>query len=102
MAVTFSGVVDSIKDWLIKPDAPRPDCCRRPAWARERDLGHAHGFEFDLGKCARCGTYSMQVYCVASSQGGFEPVDAGDVETMRSMPAGPELWAFMRKWSERI
>jgi len=100
----LTRVVEFIRDWLVTPatDESRPDCCRRASWVSERDLGHARGFEFDLGKCAHCGTYSMKVYCVAASRGAFEPVDAADLEAMRSMPAGPELWAFMRKWSERI
>jgi len=42
----------------------------------------------------------MNVFCVASGIGGFEPVSLSDVERMKSIPAGPELKALMRKWGE--
>jgi len=78
----------------------QPTCCRKPSWISELDLDHAGGFEFALGKCERCGTYSMNVFCVATGITGFEPVSSSDVERMRSLPPGPERKAFMREWGE--
>lgn len=78
----------------------QPACCKTPSWMSEIDLGHAGGFEYVLGKCDRCGTYSMNVFCVASGITAFETVSSSDVERMKSIQSGPELKAFMRKWGE--
>jgi hypothetical protein len=104
----IARLIESIKAWLVGAPASSPQpgpasspqCCARPAWVKERDLDHARGFELDLGKCTHCGAYSMYVYCVASSAGGFEPIGAADLAPMKSLPNGPELWAFMKKWVE--
>ena len=79
----------------------QPACCKTPSWTSERDLEHAGGFEYVLGKCDRCGAHSMNVFCVASGSSGFEPVQSSDVERMKSIPSGPELKAFMRTWGEK-
>lgn len=79
----------------------QPTCCKAPSWISELDLGHASGFEYILGKCDRCGAYSMNVFCVASGMSGYEPVSLSDVERMKSIPAGLELKAFMRDWGEK-
>ena len=85
----------------MRPDAPlQPTCCQTPAWVSELDLDHAGGFEFVLGACARCGAYSMNVFCGASGISGFETVSVSDVERMKSLHPGPELKAFMRQWVE--
>ena len=76
-------------------------CCEKSSWISERDLDHAGGFEYVLGKCDRCGAYWMSVFCVASGISGFEPVSSSDVERMKRIPAGPELKAFMRSWGEK-
>ena len=75
-------------------------CCKAPSWVAEIDLDHAGGFDFMLGKCERCGTYWMNVFCVASSTTGYEPVNPDDVERMRTFPSGPERKAFMRAWAD--
>ena len=79
----------------------QPICCKKASWISELDLDHAGGFEYMLGKCDRCGAYWMNVFCVASGISGFEPVSLSDVERMKSIPAGPELKAFMRNWGEK-
>jgi hypothetical protein len=79
----------------------QPTCCKRPSWVSELDLGRASGFEYILGKCDACGTYWMNVFCVASGITGFEPVSLSDMERMRSIPEAPELKAFMRAWGEK-
>jgi hypothetical protein len=79
----------------------QPPCCKEPSWISELDLGHAGGFDFILGKCDRCGAYSMNVFCVASGITGFETVSLSDLERMKSIPPGPELKALMRKWGEQ-
>lgn len=79
----------------------QPTCCKNASWSSELDLAHAGGFEYMLGKCDRCGAYSMNVFCVASGMTGFEPVSSSDVERMKSIPAGAELKAFMRNWGEK-
>lgn len=79
----------------------QPTCCKKPSWISELDLGHAGGFDFILGKCDRCGEYSMNVFCTASGITGFEPVSLTDRERMKSIPPGPELKALMRKWDEQ-
>lgn len=78
----------------------QPTCCKKPAWVSELDLGHAGGFEYVLGKCGRCGAYSMNVFSVATETTGFETVSPSDVERMKSIPPGPERKALMRKWGE--
>jgi hypothetical protein len=75
-------------------------CCMKSSWVSELDLGHAASFEYVLGKCARCGAYWMNVFCVTTATSGFEPVSLTDVERMKSIPAGPELKAYMRSWGE--
>ena len=78
----------------------QPTCCTKPSWTRELDLGHAGGFEYVLGRCAACGAWSMNVFCVASSAAGFESVTPADVERMKSIPPGAERKALMRNWAE--
>ena len=53
-----------------------------------------------LYEAQECGTPWMNVFCVASGITGLEPVSPADVERMKSLPAGPELKAFMRQWGE--
>ena len=79
----------------------QPTCCAKASWTSELDLEHAGGFEYMLGKCDRCGAYWMNVFCVASGISGFEPVSSSDVAHMKSIPAGPELKAFMRDWGDK-
>jgi hypothetical protein len=75
-----------------------PTCCKGSSWVLERDLGHAKGFEYLLGRCSRCGAPSMSVFCVASGISGYERVTPDDVEAIRSIPDGPELKEFVRRW----
>jgi hypothetical protein len=75
-------------------------CCKKSSWVSELDLGYVRGFEFILGKCDRCGTYWMNVFCVATGITGFERVSSTDVERMKSISTGPELKVFMRSWGE--
>lgn len=75
-------------------------CCKNSSWVPKLDLDHADGFEYMLGTCDRCGASWMNVFCVASGITGFEPVSVTDVERMKSIPAGPDLKAFMRSWGE--
>jgi hypothetical protein len=77
-----------------------PTCCMKASWVSELDLGHAGGFDYLLGRCGECGTPWLNVFCVASGITGLEPVSPADVERMKSIPAGPELKAFMRQWGE--
>ena len=76
-------------------------CCEKSSWVPARDLGHAAGFEYILGRCDRCGSHWMNVFCVASGITGFERVSLPDVERIKSVPDGPELKAFMRNWGEK-
>jgi len=76
-------------------------CCTAPSWTSERDLHHAGGFEYTLGKCRRCGTPWMSVYCTASSMSGYERITQADVEAILSMRDARELKEFMRQWAER-
>ena len=78
-----------------------PTCCPRPAWVKERDLQGANGFEFDLGRCQRCGTPCMRVYCAATSRGGFEPVTSGEADRLMALP-DEEIRETMRAWSARL
>jgi hypothetical protein len=76
-------------------------CCKDSSWELERDLGHADGFEYLLGKCRQCGTPWMNVFCVATGISGYEPVTAGDAERMNSIADGPELKEFVRDWGRK-
>jgi hypothetical protein len=78
----------------------KPDCCKRPAWAAELDLGSARGFEYALGRCAACGAYRMNVFCVATGITGFEPVTASDIERLRAARDSPELKALLCDWED--
>jgi hypothetical protein len=77
------------------------NCCGKPAWRAERDLGSASGFEYVLGKCARCGAYRMNVFCVATGISGYEQVSPADIERMKAIASGPDLKAFMRQWGDK-
>ncbi len=76
-------------------------CCKDSSWAHERDLGHAEGFEYLLGKCRRCGVPWMNVFCVATGITGYERATPSDVEAIQSIPDGPELKEFMRRWGNK-
>ena len=73
-------------------------CCASFTWVFERDLDSAEHFDLALGRCGSCGKSCMSVYCEASQVTGYEPVGASDAERMRSLPAGPERKALIRKW----
>jgi hypothetical protein len=73
-------------------------CCEKRNWALERDLGHAHSFDFILGKCSSCGGYSMNVFCTANGISGFEALSPQDLSQIRSMPSGQELKEFLKDW----
>lgn len=73
--------------------------CKKRNWAFERDLSHAHSFDFILGKCASCGSYSMNVFCTANGISGFEAVSLQDLTQILSMPSGQELKEFLKSWS---
>ena len=77
-------------------------CCSNPAWVAERDLGSARGFDLMLGKCGACGTSWINAFCVASSIGGYEPVNPAEVEAMRTIKDPDELKQFMRRWVEHM
>jgi hypothetical protein len=76
-------------------------CCKDSCWEPERDLGHAGGFDYLLGKCGRCGTPWMNVFCIATSRTGYEPVTVSDLERMRSTADDPDFKEFMRDWGEK-
>jgi hypothetical protein len=75
-------------------------CCKDSSWVAKRDLGHAEGFEYSLGKCGRCGARWMSVFCVASGVAAYEQVTSPDVDTIQSMKDGPALKAFLRRWGD--
>ncbi len=99
---SFEILYRSIYKWLVRVDVDtKPTCCKKPSWIAELDLAHAAGFEYMLGKCDQCGAYSMNVFCVATSMTGFEPVSLTDVERMKSLTDANELKEFMRNWCEK-
>lgn len=73
-------------------------CCKDSSWEPECDLNHAEGFDYLLGKCGRCGTPWMNVFCIATSRTGYERVTVSDAERMRSIVDARELKEFMREW----
>ena len=73
-------------------------CCEASSWVPERDLGHAEGFEYLLGRCARCGTPWINAFCVATGLGGYELVAPGDLATINSTADPLELKEAMRRW----
>ena len=75
-------------------------CCTDSSWVFERDLGHAEGFEYLIGKCSRCAAPWMSVFCVASGISAYEHVSAADAETIRSLENGTALKDFMRSWGD--
>ena len=66
----------------------------------ERDLGGAGGFEFVLGRCGRCAAPWMNVFCMASSITGYEPVQPDDAQAIRAIEDPSELKKFMRRWGD--
>ena len=83
----------------------RLTCCLAarylPSWSPGRDLEHAGGFEFVLGKCRWCRTPWMSVFSTASSISGYERVKAADVEASHSIQDARELKEFMRRWGDK-
>jgi hypothetical protein len=73
-------------------------CCEGSSWVSEIDLDRADGFELDLGRCNRCGTPWMSVWCAGSGVLAYEPVTGSDAERIRALTPGPELRAFMKAW----
>ena len=74
-------------------------CCEKSEnWEHVADLGHAEGFEFDLGKCKSCGCDIVNVYCVATQTSGQTPVSDLFISKVRSLKPGPERKEFMREW----
>lgn len=73
-------------------------CCEVSSWAPERDLGHAEGFEYLLGRCARCGTPWMNVFCVATGLSGYERVTPSDLARIKSTADALDLKEVMRRW----
>ena len=94
---------NAVLNWFGVHDARRePTCCPRPSWVAERDLDGARGFDFDLGRCERCGTPWMHAWCRASSMGGYEPITREEAERLRTLPEGPELSALVKAWGEKL
>ena len=73
-------------------------CCPASSWAPTRELGSAEGFECSLGKCLRCGTPWMNVFCVASGVTGFERVSPEDLQAIQALADGAELKRLVRHW----
>jgi hypothetical protein len=80
--------------------ASQSSCCPNFEWVFELDLGQANHFDLALGTCAKCGRSWISAFCEPSRMAGYEPVSPGDVQRLRSIRAGPELKAFMRKWTD--
>jgi hypothetical protein len=76
-----------------------PTCCNNSNWDLDQtDLGHKGSFEFMLGRCSNCGTYWLNVFCVATNTTGYERISDDDVRIMLNMPWGSERNAFVYKW----
>lgn len=76
-----------------------PTCCNNSNWDLDRmDLGHKDSFEFMLGRCRNCGTYWLNIFCVATNTTGYERISDDDVRIMLNIPWGPERNAFVYKW----
>jgi hypothetical protein len=74
-------------------------CCISPDWQSDlKDMGHFDSFEFMLGRCKNCGTWWMDIFCVAANTSGCERVSDNDAHVMLSTSSGPELKAFMKGW----
>lgn len=84
-----------------KPKSAQLPCCEESSWSPERDLDHAEGFEYVLGKCGHCGTPWMSVFCGASGISGYEPVTPTDVQAINSLRGAGERKEFMRGWAGR-
>ncbi len=86
---------------LAQAKSPQLSCCEESSWVPERDLDHAAGFEYVLGKCRHCGMPWMSVFCVASGIGGYERVTPTDVEAINALRDAGERKEFMRGWAAR-
>jgi len=75
-------------------------CCETSSWVFERELADAGGFEYLMGKCSRCGTAWINVFCVAAGVTGYEPVTQADLEAIQSIRDDRELKTFMRRWGD--
>jgi hypothetical protein len=75
------------------------NCCQKPIISNsEEDLGHAESMEYVLFQCENCGKHWLNVFCVASSIAGFEPISEIDVSTVLNLGKGSERKAFMKEW----
>ena len=84
-----------------QPQPSQLTCCKDASWSPARDLDHAGGFEFVLGKCRSCGAPWMSVFCGASGISGYERVSPVDLEAIDSLRDAGELKEFMRGWADR-
>lgn len=76
-------------------------CCEDPAWVAERDLPHAGGFDYLLGRCSRCGAPWLNVFCVATGVTGYERVQQADVQAIQSIQDMVQLKDYMRRWASK-
>lgn len=71
-------------------------CCGDQEWTAVADLGHTAGFDFDLGRCANCGTDLLSVaYADRPTVHVIEPHVAGGFLRQKG---APELRQALRRW----
>ena len=74
----------------------RSTCCENMEWESVADLGSAAGADFDLGKCANCGSYIMCIFYCASEN--YVPIGKGVAERFLSLQGTPELRKALKRW----
>jgi hypothetical protein len=87
--------------WRRNSKAPAaPACCGGLTWAPVADLGHASGFDFDLGRCNVCGSYLICIAYAASGTYHRIPDERANyyLSLLNDDPA--RLRAVLRKWAD--
>ncbi len=72
------------------------DCCGDQEWTHVADFGHTAGFDFDLGRCANCGAYLLEVaYAYWPT---IHVIEKPEAESFLRLDGTPELRKALRRW----
>jgi len=74
----------------------RSSCCDKQDWQGVRDLGHAKGFDFDLGRCRNCGADLMAIGY--ADRPTVHVIGRDEAQRFRSLE-GAELAKALRNWA---
>ena len=71
-------------------------CCNDQEWTPVADFGHAAGFDFDLGRCGRCGAYPLAV--AYADWPTVHVIGEEEALAFLKLEGTPELRKALRRW----